>query len=100
MATPIGVNTVNSISRQHIIGEVVDNVYASNALTFRICARHKKMLEGGTQIEQPIAWSHFAAGGFYSGFDLLDVTPSDTIKNAAWDWKFADVPVSVDGGTL
>lgn len=100
MATPIGVNTVNSISRRFIIKQVVDNVYNSNILTFRLLARNKKVFEGGFQIEVPIAWSHFAAGGYYSGFDLLDVTPSDTIKNAAFDFKMAEVPVSVDGATL
>jgi len=100
MANPIGVNTVNSISRRFIMPSVTDNVYNSNALTFRILRRRKKMFEGGFQIEVPIAWSHFAAGGYYSGFDLLDVTPSDTIKNAAFDFKQAQVPVSVDGATL
>jgi hypothetical protein len=100
VATPIGVNTVNSISRRFIVKQVTDNVYNSNILTFRLLARNKKVFEGGFQIEVPIAWSHFAAGGFYSGFDLLDVTPSDTIKNAAFDFKQAEVAVSVDGATL
>ena len=80
--------------------QVTDNVYNSNILTFRLIARNKKVFEGGFQIEVPIAWSHFAAGGFYAGFDLLDVTPSDTIKNAAFDFKQAEVAVSVDGATL
>lgn len=100
MASPIGTNTLNSISRRFIMDQITDNVYASNALTFRLLARNKKRFDGGFQIEVPIAWSHFAAGGFYSGYDLLDVTPSDTIKNAAFDLKQADVPVSVDGATL
>lgn len=100
MAVPIGINTVNSIGRRFIMPQVTDNVYNSNPLTYRLIARNKKRFEGGFQIEVPIQWSHFAAGGFYSGFDLLDVTPSDVIKNAAFDFKQADVPVSVDGATL
>lgn len=100
MATPIGLNTINSISRRFIASQVTDNVYNSNVLTFRLIARNKKRFDGGFQIEVPVAWSHFASGGFYSGFDLLDVTPSDTIKNAAFDLKFAEVAVSVDGGSL
>jgi hypothetical protein len=100
MASPIGTNFVNSVSRRYIMPTVVDNVYNSNALTYRILRRKKKMIDGGLQIEIPIAWSHFAAGGYYSGFDLLDVTPSDTVKNAAFDWKQIFVPVSVDGATL
>jgi hypothetical protein len=63
-------------------------------------ARTKKVLQGGLQIEVPLVYARFAAGGFYQGFDLLDVSPSDTVKNAAYDWKQAYVPVSVDGLTL
>jgi hypothetical protein len=67
---------------------------------FRLNAMNKKMLQGGLQIEVPLVFQRFAAGGFYQGYDLLDVTPSDTVKNAAFDWKQAYVPVSVDGLTL
>lgn len=100
MATPIGTNEINSISRRYIYPTLVDNVYRSNLMFFRANARNKKVLQGGLQIEVPLVYSKFAAGGFYSGFDLLDVSPSDTVKNAAFDWKQAYVPVSVDGLTL
>jgi hypothetical protein len=100
MATPIGTNEINSISRRYIYPTLVDNVYRSNLMFFRANARNKKILQGGLQIEVPLVYSRFAAGGFYSGFDLLDVSPSDTVKNAAFDWKQAYVPVSVDGLTL
>lgn len=100
MATPIGTNEINSISRRYIHPQLVDNVYRSNPMFFRLNAMNKKMLQGGLQIEVPLVFQRFAAGGFYQGYDLLDVTPSDTVKNAAFDWKQAYVPVSVDGLTL
>src|SRR6516162_8944237 len=100
MATPIGTNEINSISRRYIHPQLVDNIYRSNVMFFRLNAMNKKMLQGGLQIEVPLVFTRFAAGGFYQGFDLLDVTPSDTVKNAAFDWKQAYVPVSVDGLTL
>ena len=100
MAVPIGTNVINSVSKQFVMPQVTDVVYNSNVFTFRILARNKKRFEGGTQVEVPIAWSHFAAGGWYTGFDLLDTTPSDTIKNAAFDLTFSEVPVSIDGPSL
>lgn len=100
MATPIGTNEINSISRRYIYPTLVDNVYRSNLMFFRLNARNKKILQGGLQIEVPLVYTRFAAGGWYQGFDLLDVSPSDTVKNAAFDWKQAYVPVSVDGLTL
>lgn len=100
MATPIGTNEVNSISRRYIYPTLVDNVYRSNLMFFRLNARNKKILQGGYQIEVPLVYAKFAAGGWYQGFDVLDVSPSDTVKNAAFDWKQAYTPVSVDGLTL
>lgn len=100
MATPIGTNEINSISRRYIMPQLTDNIYNSNLMFFRLNQMNKKMLQGGLQIEVPLVYQRFAAGGAYQGFDLLDVSPSDTVKNAAFDWKQAYVPVSVDGLTL
>ncbi len=100
MPTAIGTNVVTSIARQYILPEVVDNIYGSNPIFFRLFKANKKIVRGGTQIEVPLMYSRFAAGGFYSGYDLLDTAPSDTVKNGVWDWKQAYVPVTVDGLTL
>lgn len=100
MATPIGTNVVTSIARRFIIPSVTDNVYNSNPIFFRINASNRKMVRGGTQIEAPLMYSRFASGGPYQGFDLLNVVPSDTVKNGAWDWKQHYVNVTVDGLTL
>jgi hypothetical protein len=75
-------------------------VYNSNPIFFRLNKMNKKMVQGGTQIELPVMYSRFAAGGWYTGFDALNVSPSDTVKNAAFDWKQGYVPVTVDGRTL
>lgn len=100
MATPIGTNTLNSISRRYIVPVIHDNLYKSNVVFFRMNAMNKVALQGGLQIEVPLLYANFAAGGPYQGFDLLDTSPSDTVKNAAFDWKQYDVPVAVDGLTL
>lgn len=100
MATPIGTNVVTSIARRFILPEIVDNIYQSNAIFFRMHKANKKIVRGGYQIEVPLMYSRFASGGFYQGYDVLDTAPSDTVKNGAWDWKQAYVPVTVDGLTL
>jgi hypothetical protein len=100
MATPIGVDVVTAISRRFILPDIADNVYNSNPAFFRLNKMNKKMVQGGTQIELPVMYSRFAAGGWYTGFDALNVSPSDTVKNAAFDWKQGYVPVTVDGRTL
>lgn len=100
MATPIGTNVVTAIARRHIIPEVTDNIYNSNPIFFRLNAANKKIVRGGTQIEAPLMYSRFESGGAYSGLETLTVTPSDTIKNAAWDWKQYYVTVTIDGLTM
>ncbi len=100
MATPIGTNVVSSISRRYIMPEITDNIYGSNVIFFRLNKANKRMVRGGTQIEAPLMYSRFGNGGPYSGFDLINVQPNDTIKNAAWDWKQHAVSVAVDGLTM
>jgi hypothetical protein len=100
MATPLGTNTVTSIARRWIMPTITDNVYNSNPVFFRLNAANKKVIRGGTQLEVPLMYARFAAGGPYSGYDKLNTTPSDTVKNAAFDWRQHHVPVTVDGLTL
>lgn len=97
MATPIGGNAITALSRRYIVPKIYDQFYRSNVFFFRMVARNKRLLQGGTQIEVPVLYTGFAAGGPYQGYDVLDVSPSDTIKNAAWDWKQLFSPVSVSG---
>jgi len=100
MATPLGSNVVTSIARRYILPEVVDNIYGRNLMFFRLNQANKRIVRGGTQIEVPLMYDTFAAGGTYSGFEELTIAPSDTVKNGAWDWKQYYVPVAVDGLTL
>lgn len=100
MATPIGTNALTAISRRYILPQIVDNIYNSNVLFFRLNRAGKKMVQGGTQIEVPLMYSRFGTGGAYSGYDVLSVVPSDTVKNGAWDWKQYYTNVTIDGLTL
>ncbi len=100
MATAIGTNTVTSIARHFILPQITDQIYASNILLYRLMKGNKRMIQGGTQIEVPLMYSRFQAGGTYRGAERLSTTPSDTIKNAVFDWKQHYVPWSVDGLTL
>lgn len=100
MATPIGTNVLNSLSRRYIKPVIYDQFYRSNVVFFRLNARNKKKLQGGTQIEVPLHFQGLAAGGAYQGYDVMDMVPSDTIKNGAWDWKQYYTPVVIDGLTL
>lgn len=100
MPTLIGTNAVNSLSRRHILPVIVDQVYNTNALFWRLNQANKKYISGGVHVEVPMMYAELTNGGPYQGYDLLDVAPNDTIKNGGWDIKQHYVPVTVDGLTL
>jgi hypothetical protein len=96
----IGTNVVTSIVNRYIMPEIVDNIYNSNPLWYRLNRANKKVIRGGNNIEVPLMYKRFNNGGFYSGLDVLDVAPNDTVLNAVFDWKQAYMPVSFSGLTL
>jgi hypothetical protein len=98
--TAIGTNTVTAIARQYIVPRIVDQVYGSNVLFARWNKMNKIVIKGGTQIEFPLMYTKMAAGGWYSGYQLLNVQPTDSIQNGALAWKQAYSAVTVDGLTL
>lgn len=100
MPTAIGTNTVTSIARHFIMPTITDNIYRSNVLLYRLIRMAKRIVRGGTQIEVPLLYARFNTGGSYRGYDVFNTTPSDTIKNAVFDWKQYYVSWSVDGLTL
>jgi len=98
--TPIGTDVVTAISRRYITPQIADNIYGSNLMFHRLNASNRRIVQGGYQIEQPLMYSKFSAGGPYQGYQNLTITPSDTILNGAWQWKQYYSPVTVDGLTL
>jgi hypothetical protein len=85
MATPIGADTLTALSRRHIMPMIVDNVYNSNPIFFRLYKANKRIIQGGTQIEVPLMYRRFTAGGPYQGYDTLTVAPEDTVKTDSPD---------------
>lgn len=98
--TPVGTDVVTSISRRFIVPQVADNVYQSNLMFHRLNSANRRIIQGGYQVEQPLMYAKMAAGGPYSGYQLLNIAPTDSILNGAWQWKQYYSPVTVDGLTL
>lgn len=85
---------INAITEKHFVPKLVDNVYASNAL---LSVLDKEMIDGGEKIIAPIISSTPSSGHFYSGFDTLNVTPTDNISAAEFDWKMLFEPIKISG---
>lgn len=78
--------------------KIADNVTNNNYLLRKLNAKGKiKTFSGGSSIIQEISFAENSNAGWYSGYDLLNVSASDVISAAEFQIKQAAVPVVISG---
>lgn len=100
MVTPIGVDTLTSISRRILREEATDVYYLGSPWTWRLWAKNKVVRRGGLHIESRFIYQPWATGGSFYGPEVLNVEPSNTEISGAWEWKEYYTNVTVDQRTL
>lgn len=79
-------------------GKLADNMTKSIALLNRMQKRGTvKPAPGGRTIVQELEYAENATYTRYSGYDVLNISPSDVFTAAEFDWKQAAVAVSISG---
>jgi hypothetical protein len=79
-------------------GVVADNVTDNNALLLKLKQRGRiKPWRGGYTIRQELSFQDNATAKYYSGGEVLDISPSDVISAAQYDPKQAVVAVTITG---
>jgi hypothetical protein len=99
MASPNSTFTeiVSTTLREHR-KSIADNVSNNNALLQRINRKGRmSVIDGGYEIVEPLDYAENSTYQRYSGYDTLDVSVSDVISAAKYDWKQAAVHVSASG---
>ena len=99
MASPNTVFTemVTTTLRNHPT-EVSDNVSKHNALYRRLSTGGRiKKLSGGYEIVRPLEYAENSTYQRYSGFDALNISQSDVLTAAKFDWVQAAVHVVASG---
>ena len=99
MASPNSVFTeiVSTTLRNHR-KSFADNVSNHNALLMRMDRRGRKdTLDGGYEIVEPLDYDENSTWQRYSGYDTLNVSASDVLSAAKYDWKQAAVHVTANG---
>lgn len=77
---------------------VADNVSKSHALLDRLEKKGKsKPADGGRRIIQEIEFAENGTFGWYSGYDTLNISPSEVFSAAEFDWKQNAVAVTISG---
>lgn len=79
-------------------GELADNVTRNNAILTRLSSRgFIKPFGGGRTILQELNYANNTTWTRYSGYELLNIQPSDTITSAEFAIRQAAVAISISG---
>jgi hypothetical protein len=78
--------------------KLADNVTKNNALLARLSTRGKvKPVDGGQAIVQELEYSENGTYKRYTGYDILNISPSDVFTAAQYPWAQVAVAVSISG---
>lgn len=89
-------DNLSALTRDKYIPLLVDNIFNSNILTHRML-RKSKAAVSGNKVLQPLEYAKAGAKGYYSGYDVLDTTPSEVFTDAAYDWVQGYATISISG---
>lgn len=79
-------------------GTVADNVTENNALLLRLKTRGRvKPVSGGQYIMQELSFQENSTAMYYTGGEVLNISPADVISASRWDFKQAAVAVTITG---
>lgn len=88
---------VTTTLRQHR-KELADNVSNNNALLQRLRSKKRmEVIDGGYEIVEPLDYAENSTYQRYSGYDTLNVSASDVLTAAKFDWKQQSVHVTASG---
>lgn len=79
-------------------GKLADNISKNNALLNRLKKRGKiKTVSGGRTIVQELEYAENGTFKRYSGYEALNISPSDVFTGAEFNYAQAAVAVSISG---
>lgn len=97
MASP-NLSEIITTTLRNRTGKLADNVTKNNALLMRLKEKgNVKPVSGGRTIVQELEYAENGTFNRYSGYDTLNIAPSDVFTAAEFDIKQAAVTVSISG---
>ena len=102
MASPNSTFTelVTTTYRKHK-AEFADNVTNNNALLMQMNRKGRKKVEdGGLTLVEELDYQENGTWQRYSGYDTLDISASDVLSAAEYNWKQAAVHITASGREL
>lgn len=97
MASP-NLSEIITTTLRNRTGKLADNVSKNNALLTRLRSKgNVKPVDGGRTIVQELEYAENATFRRYSGYETLNISPSDVFTAAEFNYAQAAVAVSISG---
>lgn len=97
MASP-GLSEIITTTLRNRTGKLADNMKTNNAILYKMSEKGSHQpANGGRTLVQELEYAQNASFQFYSGYETVNINPSDTFTAAEFDWKQASVAVSASG---
>lgn len=97
MASP-NLGEVVTTTLRNRTGQLQDNTTKNNALLRRLKQKGRiKTVSGGRTIVEEMDYAENGTFAFYSGYDQVDISPSDVMTAAEYNYSQAIVAVSMSG---
>ena len=97
MASP-NISEILTTTLESRSGALADNVSENNAILRRLKEKGKmRPVTGGTSIYQELEYAENSTFKRYSGYETLNISPSDVFSAAEFNWKQAAVAVTMSG---
>lgn len=78
-------------------GRAADNMSRNNVILTKLSGRAKESFTGGRTIVQELMYSNNVTYTRYSGYDPLNITPSDVLTSAEFPIRQMAVAISING---
>lgn len=97
MAT-INIGELVTTTLRNRSGKLADNVLNSNGLFMVLNSKgNVRVADGGREIVEELEYAENGTADWYSGYEVLDVTPQEVFDAATYDWKQLAGNVSMSG---
>lgn len=99
MATPnSSISEIATLTQRNRTGKLADDVSKNNAVLNRLSQKGKiKLVRGGRTISQEIEFAENATFKRYSGYDTLNISPSEVFTTADFNYAQGAVGISISG---
>jgi len=97
MASP-NIDEITTTTLRKRSKKLADNVSNNTSLLYKLKSKGKvKPVSGGRTILEELSYAENGTFKRYSGYESLDITPSDVFTAAEFNWKQAAVAVTMSG---